>query len=181
MILFVSICTLLLTLVQTFYNYRINTNGLYLSGFLIPLCISAILHYFTILDNSPFYLAIVYGHFMPLLYLTGPMLYFYVRGTLKDNSKLSKWDFIHFLPCLIGLVSIFPYYFEDFDSKILIAENLIKNPNYHKIVNISWLYENSYNLLARTILLVGYLLASLFMLFRFSLDKKRNTVSSNQK
>lgn len=181
MILFVSICTLLLTLVQTFYNYRINTNGLYLSGFLIPLCISAILHYFTILDNSPFYLAIVYGHFMPLLYLTGPMLYFYVRGTLKDNSKLSKWDFIHFLPCLIGLVSIFPYYFEDFDSKILIAENLIKNPNYHKIVNISWLYENSYNLLARTILLVGYLLASLFMLLQFTLDKKRNTVSSNQK
>ncbi len=180
MILFISLCTLLLTIVQTFYNYRVNTNGLYLSGFLIPLCISAILHYFTIIDHSPFYLAIVYGHFMPVLYLTGPMLFFYIRGTLKDSAKLSGWDLLHFLPVVIGLISIFPYYFEDFDSKLLIAENLIKNPNHHLNLNISWLYDSSYNLLVRTLLLVVYIVASLFLLIRYSFEKQKELPKNRQ-
>lgn len=180
MILFISLCTLLLTIVQTFYNYRINTNGLYLSGFLIPLCISAILHYFTIIDHSTFYLAIVYGHFMPILYLTGPMLFFYIRGTLKDSAKLSGWDLLHFLPVVISFVSIFPYYFEDFDSKLLIAENLIKNPNHHLNLNISWLYDSSYNLLVRTLLLVIYFVASLFLLIRYSFEKQKKLPKNQQ-
>jgi AraC-like DNA-binding protein len=181
MILFISICTLILTLIQIFYNYRINSNGLYLSGFLISSCISALLHYFTIIDSSPFYLAIVYGHFMPVLYLSGPMLFFYVRGALKDSSKLNLWDCIHFLPALVGLISIFPYYFEEFGAKLLIAETLIKNPNHHLKLNISWLYDSSYNLLVRTVLLVTYIIGSLFILIRYQIDKKGKAINNFQK
>lgn len=180
MILFVSICTLLLTVVQACYNYKINTSGLYLTGFLVPLCIGVLLHYFSIIDHSPFLLAIVYGHFMPVLYLTGPMLYFYVRSTLNDSSQLSKWDIIHFLPSIIGLISIFPYYFESFDSKLEIANNLINNPNYHLNLNISWLYDNSYNLLFRMVFLSLYVLVSMILVIRFHWNKK-SEITFNQK
>lgn len=180
MILFVSICTLLLTVVQGYYNYKINTSWLYLTGFLVPLSVGVLLHYFSIIDDSPFLLAIVYGHFMPVLYLTGPMLYFYVRSTLKDSSQLSKWDIIHFLPSIIGLISIFPYYFESFDSKLEIANNLINNPNYHLILNISWLYDNSYNLLFRMVLLLLYVLVSMILVIRFHWNKK-SEITFNQK
>jgi AraC-like DNA-binding protein len=180
MILFIAICTLFLTIVQACYNYKINTSGLYLTGFLVPLCLGVLLHYFSIVDDSPFLLAIVYGHFMPVLYLTGPMLYFYVRSTLNDSSRLSKWDGIHFLPSIVGLISIFPYYFESFDSKLKIANNLINDPNYHLGLNISWLYDNSYNLLFRMVLLTFYVLISFIILIRFHW-KKKSELTFNQK
>ena len=181
MILFISIATLLLTIVLTFYNYTVNKNGLYLSGFLMPISISGILHHFFILDHSPWKLALVYGHFMPLFYLAGPMLYFYVRGTLRDSSKLSSWDYLHFLPFIISLISIFPYYFQDFDSKLEIARNIINDPNFHKKINISWLYHNCYNLMVRPILLFIYFLACMFLLIRDSFQKKKIELSKNQR
>lgn len=179
-ILFISILTLLLTIIITLYNYSINKNGLYLSGFLIPISISGMLHYFFILDHSAWKLAIMYGHFMPLFYLAGPMLYFYIRGTLRDNSNLSRWDYLHFLPFIISLISIFPYYFVDFESKLKIAESIIKDPNFHRRINISWLYNNNYNLAVRHIFLFGYVLLSLFSLIRYSLQKKKIKLSKSQ-
>ena len=181
MILFISIATLLLTVLLTIYNYRINKNGLYLSGFLIPISISGILHYFFLLDHSAWNLAIVYGHFMPFFYLAGPMLYFYIRGTLRDCHKLSLWDYLNFLPFLISLISIFPYYFEDFDTKIKIAESIIGDPNYHREISISWLYNNIYNLILRPIFLFVYFLVSLFLLVRYSIQKKKVEPANNQK
>lgn len=181
MILFISIATLLLTVLLTIYNYRINKNGLYLSGFLIPISISGILHYFFLLDHSAWNLAIVYGHFMPFFYLAGPMLYFYIRGTLRDCHKLSLWDYLNFLPFLISLISIFPYYFEDFDTKIKIAESIIGDPNYHREISISWLYNNIYNLILRPIFLFVYFLVSLFLLVRYSIQKKKVELANNQK
>lgn len=181
MILFISIATLLLTVLLTIYNYRINKNGLYLSGFLIPISISGILHYFFLLDHSAWNLAIVYGHFMHFFYLAGPMLYFYIRGTLRDCHKLSLWDYLNFLPFLISLISIFPYYFEDFDTKIKIAESIIGDPNYHREISISWLYNNIYNLILRPIFLFVYFLVSLFLLVRYSIQKKKVELANNQK
>lgn len=181
MILFISIATLVLTVVLTIYNYRINNNALYLSGFLIPISISGILHYFFLLDHSAWNLAIIYGHFMPFFYLAGPMLYFYVRGTLRDCYKLSLWDYFNFLPFIISLISIFPYYFEDFDTKIKIAESIISDPNYHRKINISWLYNNIYNLLVRPIFLFIYFLVSLYLIVRYSIQKKKIAFANNQK
>jgi AraC-like DNA-binding protein len=181
MILFISFATLLLTVLLTIYNYRINKNVLYLSGFLTPIAISGILHYFFLLDNSAWNLAVVYGHFMPLYYLAGPMLYFYVRGTLRDSYKIYSWDYLHLLPFLISLVSIFPYYFEDFDTKIKIAESIIGDPNYHRKINISWMYNNIYNLVLRPIFLFFYFLISLTLIVRYSIQKKKVELENSQK
>ena len=180
MVLFISIATLILTIVQTFYNYRINKTGLYLAGFLITLSISAIVHYFFFKEYSEWKLAIFYGHFMPLFYLTGPMLFFYVRGTLTDSSYLSKKDYWHFLPFVISLISILPYYFVDFDTKLQIAKELIANPNYSKHSNISWLYNNSYNVIARPVFLLIYFVVCLNLLVRFSLKNEKAVLIKNQ-
>jgi hypothetical protein len=180
MVLFISIAILILTILQTFYNYIINKTGLYLAGFLISLSISAIVQYFFLKEHSEWKLAVLYGHFMPLSYLTGPMLFFYVRGTLKDRSCLSKKDSLHFLPFLVSLISIIPYYFVDFDTKLQIAKELIANPNYSRQINISWLYNNSYNVVARPLFLLIYFVVCLNLLVRFSFIKNKEVLIKNQ-
>ena len=181
MILYLAITTIVLSVVQAVYNYKINRNSIYLAGYLILISLLGLLHLFSVYPKSSFYLAIIYGHFMPLFYLAGPMLFFYIRGTLKDNSKLSKWDLIHFLPALIGLVSIFPYYFEPFNYKLDIANQIMRDINTHKRINISWLYNNAFNLPARTILLFFYAMACLIMTIRYTLKNKYATLSKQKK
>jgi hypothetical protein len=69
------------------------------------------------------------GHSIPLAFLTGPFLYLYTRNTLRISMRFSKWDYMHFLPFTITLISIFPYYFKEFDFKLRIAQLLIDDPN----------------------------------------------------
>jgi hypothetical protein len=90
----------------------------------------ALSHNFTIFTPNRFWIAIFVGHIIPLFYLSGPFLFFYTRNALKNSTKLSKVDYLHFLPFIISLISIFPYYFIDFDSKLRIAQLIIENPAY---------------------------------------------------
>jgi hypothetical protein len=68
-----------------------------------------IAHYFVLYGKSPFWLAIFYNHFTPLMLLLGPLLFFYVRGTLNDTSILKKSDAFHFIPAVIHLIGIVRY------------------------------------------------------------------------
>jgi AraC-like DNA-binding protein len=86
--------------------------------------------------------------------------------------RFSKWDYLHFLPFAISLISIFPYYFRDFDSKLRIAQLLINDPNIILNVNLSWLYPSKINLLVRPIFLLAYALLGFVLAYRF--HKKRN-------
>ncbi|WMW77331.1 helix-turn-helix domain-containing protein [Flavobacterium sp. 20NA77.7] len=181
MILFTALTTLLVTLLLAINNYKINKNSLYLAGFLISLSIGVLLHYFAVQANSPFALAIAYGHFMPIYYLTGPLLFFYIRGTLTDSARLKPWDWLHFMPFIIGLISIFPYYFESFDTKLDIATKIIHDTNHHKKVNISWLYPNIYNLAVRPFILFGYFIACIFKLYTYNRSKKKSVRTNSHK
>ena len=181
MILFTALTTLLLTLLLAINNYKINKNSLYLAGFLISLSIGVLLHYFAVQANSPFALAITYGHFMPMYYLTGPLLFFYIRGTLKDSTKLNKWDWLHFIPFMIGLISIFPYYFESFDTKLEIATKVIHDTNYHKKINISWLYPNIYNLAIRPFVLFTYFIACSLLLYKYKRSNLKTSITQSHK
>ncbi len=88
--------------------------------------------------------------------------------------RFSKLDYLHFLPFAISLISIFPYYFRDFDFKLRIAQLLIDDPNYILNVNLSWLYPSKINILIRPIFLLAYALWSLILAYRFY-KKKVNT------
>jgi AraC-like DNA-binding protein len=60
-----------------------------------------------------------------IFYLVGPFSFFYVRGMLRDNTDLSKKDWLHFLPFLISFTGSIPYYFSSWDYKLLIADNIL--------------------------------------------------------
>jgi AraC-like DNA-binding protein len=81
--------------------------------------------------------------------------------------RFSKWDYLHFLPFAISLISIFPYYFKDFDFKLKIAQLLIDDPNNLLDVNLSWLYPSKINLLVRPLFLLAYAVWGLILVYRF--------------
>ena len=171
MILITSILVVLLCVFLLYNNYWKNKNSIYLCGSLIFMCTTSILHHFAVISPNRFWIAILMGHSIPLAFLTGPFLYLYTRNTLRISMRFSKWDYMHFLPFTITLISIFPYYFKEFDFKLRIAQLLIDDPNNIMDVNLSWLYPSKINILVRPLFLLVYALCGLIMSYRF--HKKR--------
>lgn len=172
MFLFITLLTLLLSVVLALFNWRINKNALFVSLIFIIFSSYGVTHYFALYGKSPFWLAIFYTHFSPFWLLPGPFLYFYVRGTIQDQQGLSWKDSWHFTPALIHLINVTPYLFKPFADKVIIAETLIQNLNELKHINASWLYPTVFSFFMRTVLLTIYILYSAKMLWDFKPTKK---------
>jgi methylphosphotriester-DNA--protein-cysteine methyltransferase len=138
------------------------------------MCVIAILHHFTLIEPQVFWIAILSGHSLPIAFLIGPFLYFYTRNALAGSVRFSKSDLIHYLPFLLVLVSIFPYYFTEFSAKQKLAQLLIQDPNNMITeINFSWLYPSYWNILFRPMFLLAYAVYSMAIIFAYLKQKKQ--------
>jgi AraC-like DNA-binding protein len=162
-------------------NWRINRNATYLALFLISVSIYGIAHYFVVYGKSPFWLAIFYNHFTPLMLLVGPLLLFYIRGTLDDTTVLKKTDVFHFIPALIHLIGIIPYCLLPFSEKIQIATTIIHNIDDIVAINTNYFYSTSINFIIRPVLLFGYVVYCMYLIWkRFSVTNFDRNIPKQQ-
>jgi len=133
----------------------------------------SILHYFTLVEPSVFWISIIAGHSLPFNFLIGVFLYFYTRNALNGKVSHERTDILHYIPFIVVLVSIFPYYFADFSHKEKIAQLLFDDPNnmINKI-NFSWLYPSFYNILLRPVFLFIYCIFSIRLIMQKIRQKK---------
>ena len=157
MLLYISLLTIILSGLLVTYNWRINKNTIYLGAFFSILATYGLTHYFTLYANSPFWLAVFYNNFSPFWFLTGPLLLFYYRGTLTDNSRLKGTDIIHFIPFLVQLIGIFPYLLTPFSYKVDIAAQILNDLNLITQFKVNWITKPIVNFLGRPILVFLYL------------------------
>ena len=172
LLLYISAFTILLSFLLIYNNWKINKTAVYLSLFLLCVSIYGIAHYFVLYGKSPFWLAIFYNHFTPLMLMLGPLLFFYVRGTLNNSSKLHKWDLIHCIPALIHLIGIIPYFIQPFDKKIQIANAIISDIDLILSVDSNFLFNTAFNFSIRAILLLLYIIYCSFLVWKRFNDKK---------
>lgn len=69
-----------------------------------------------------------YPHYIripaPFHYLFGPSIYLFVRTLLFKEQKLKKWDWLHFLPFVIHVAELIPFYMQDSSVKLEMAATL---------------------------------------------------------
>lgn len=83
---------------------------------------------FILIISSFFYWLLSSGHFFdyphflrvpaPFHYLIGPSIYLFVRTLLKREKSLQKWDWLHFLPFVLHVIELIPFYIQDASVKI---------------------------------------------------------------
>jgi AraC-like DNA-binding protein len=105
-------------------------------------------------------------NWLPLSYLLGPLLFYYVKTTLADSNTLKKWDWLHLLPALLTIINCLPFTTLPFEQKAKIA---------HEIVNITENYSLNFYfasfefiLLSRSAHLLFYALFSLYYFYNHS-------------
>lgn len=181
MIYYFSLLTLFLCVVILSFNLRINKSILYLIGFLIPLGVYGIFHHLVFFNDSAFQLALINVQSVPLYFLAPPMLFFYVRSTLKDTPKLSRIDILHFLPTIISFGLVLPFMFKSFDYKLALAQQFIDDPNAIKTAHIHSFYPNFGNVIARPTQLFIYSLICLFIIWKYNKKKSSSSPAVQKK
>jgi AraC-like DNA-binding protein len=65
----------------------------------------------------------------PLYYLIPPCSYLYVRSLLYDEVKFRKTDWLHFLPAILNLIDLIPFYLADTATKMQVVDAAYHNFN----------------------------------------------------
>ena len=167
LVLFVALILFALAVVQFYYNWRVQPVSIFLSFSLVVIVVMSLTHYFFCYGTSKFWLAVFFNHFTPLYLLLGPLLFFYVRGTLNDRKGLVRSDLWHFLPFLFALMVILPYLFTPWSYKLMVADEIIRD--YRNISDIPRLIDHPpvVNFLVRNVSAFGYTIYCIWMVFRF--------------
>lgn len=154
------VCLLLLINIK-----QTNRVNLYLIFFLVLINLFNVIQYCTMFSNNKYLAAICLVHFQPIIVLTGPVLYFYVRGVLKDDAQLSKKDWIHFVPFLLYLINVSRYYFYSLDYKLAFAESVIQ----HREIMLNFdpvLFSGNISYIFRSLLVLTYTTSAAIMVYK---------------
>jgi AraC-like DNA-binding protein len=184
MLLFLSITGIILSVILISFNIKSCKSAIYLGGFFFMVSLYAFTQYVIFYSGSAFLVSIFFLNTAFLSYLTGPLLYWYVRGVLADHSRLEKKDLWHLAPALIFFISALPYTFTPYSYKLLVANDIIENiGNLGKFKDtlLSQVFPNAAIYLSRPILVMGYALWSAGIFISHLFQKRESSVLSRQK
>ena len=172
--LFVIIACIIL-----FYNGKANKNAFLLSAYLIIFGIYPLTYHFAFYSENDFILAIIFYNFSPLYFLAGPLVYFYVQGTLKDKIEWKPIHLLHLIPAFVFTVNAIPYLLSSFNHKLEIAQQIHQNVNNLKTLQYNWFIPNITGLIARPISVSLYITASFIELYKVNKSTVQKTRQLN--
>ena len=110
-------------LVLLYYNRGYLTANRYLAGFM---CFASlyVLENFYFFYGESLVMVIIFTMVHSFFYLIGPLAFLYMRSILRDNSHLSRADYLHFALFAISFIGYVPYFFSSWDFKVMVGENL---------------------------------------------------------
>lgn len=144
----------------------LNPSNRYLSAFFAIVGIYGLTFYSIWYSNETWPVVFLFGHAAPLYYLAGPLAWFYVRGTIRDHHRLSRIDLLHFLPFLIHVVNLTPFYMSSIDAKFEIAEQILANPTNVINLDVSLIYPTYLNYIFRPVIGLFYAGYSFWVLMK---------------
>ena len=162
-----------------YYLSSLNRSNIFLALFFLCCNLVVMVYYGLHFTKDLFWEGVSFVHWLPLSYLLGPLLFFYVKTTLSDNNKLEKWDWLHLLPAAFIIINCLPFTTLPFDQKANIA---------HEIVNVTENYALDFNfvsfefiLYSRSIHLLCYAVFSIgfFYVHSKKMLQENNSRSSN--
>jgi AraC-like DNA-binding protein len=117
------------------------------------------------------------GNLFALLFM--PLSWMYLRGVVR-NRKLQWKDAVHLIPALLYVIDYFPFFISSAEVKrqvilqhIGVLTNILK---YHE----GWIFPPWFHLWFRNLLIFGYWLLEIRILFKIFHHKNRELVSENR-
>ena len=136
---------------------------------------------FEFLFNKNIHIIAVFETVIPSFYfLICPFSYFYIRSILKDNSTLSKYDFLHFLPFAIAFLGTMPLLFSSWENKLQIAENIRSNYWFNPNYRINVFLSPNQNKILKAIQILVYVTLNWYTFYKYKLLLKQRVIHTRQ-
>lgn len=174
MLLYITILGFIVSFLLLINIKESNRVNLFLFIFFIINNLYSLAHYATIYSGSKTMIAILLVNFTPMFLLVGPILYFYVRGVLRDDYRLSKTDWLHFVPALILCINILPHLFSSYEDKLEYATRVLQNPA-EILKNKNLFVPSVVNFIFRPLIGLLYVLICIRLMFlKFKYERPEN-------
>lgn len=184
MLLFLSLTSIVLSIILLYYNHKTFKSALYLGFFFLLISIYGLIQYALMYSHSKQMAGIFYVNFTFLTYLIGPALYWYIRSVLNDDTRLKKRDFWHVVPAIIYLIPSIPHIFSPWSEKIAEASSIINSIGFlarNKPTLLYHLIPNMIIHISRPFIVLVYVLLSAVLLLKFLAGRSVSAVFSNQR
>lgn len=112
------------SLILFYYRKNFNRSNLYLAIFYLCSNFIVLVYFGLHFSSTPFWEGVFFVNFMPLSFLLGPLLFYYVKYSISENKKFELWDSIHLLPFFIVILVSLPYTTLPFSKKMEIAHHI---------------------------------------------------------
>lgn len=138
------------------------------------------LYYIFVTTGQTFFVSCLFKTLNPLFFAIPSCVYLYVRGFIKDESQMQSKDWLHFIPVLLAIIDIIPWYFLEASTREVFISKIIDNKLFFINDNFS-IIPNIVNVLLRSVLLTIYL----FFCWRIVLqskiikERKSNLIATN--
>ncbi len=162
------------SLLLLYFNAGKYKSSIYLGIYFIIVYLYGFTQYVIFYSHSVLLNSITVVNLTALLYLAGPLLYWYTRSVLNDNPKFRKRDLLHLVPALVYLIAAIPYLFSPYAQTVEIATSIVVNPGFLRTFNATLLSEilsNTVIYLSRPVQVLVYILWSMILFLRY---KKRH-------
>ncbi len=174
MLLYITILGFIVSFLLLINIKESNRVNLFLFIFFSINNLYSLAHYATIYSGSKTMIVILLVNFTPLFLTVGPILYFYVRGVLRDDYRLSKSDWLHFIPALILCINILPHLFSSYEDKIEYATRVLQNPS-EILKNKNLFVPSVVNFIFRPLIGLIYVLICIRLMFlKFKYERPEN-------
>lgn len=186
MILTFALIGIALSSILIFFNASKFSSSVYLGIFFLGISFYVLNQYVLLYSQSVTAVSIILL-FIPvsgiLIYLSGPMLYWYVRSSLTDNYRLKKSDLWHLLPAVIFFLAAFPDLFNPWSVKVNAATAIVNDyraMELYKPTLLSHFLSYPFMFISRPVLISCYACWSAILFIRFVIRKRRLQILAEQ-
>ncbi len=186
MLLSFSLIGIILSVILLYFNARKNTSVIYLGIFFFSISLYAFYQYVLLYSKSVFFVSLFLFNIAincSPLYIIGPMLYWYIRSVLTDNSRLKQKDIWHLLPMIIFFIAAIPHAFVPWYEKVEVARKVVEDAGFMEVYRATLLariFSPALEYLTRPILVLAYTLWSSGLFINYLIKKKVSLVLSKQ-
>lgn len=154
----------------TFFNLSILSLSIYVMA-----------HFFVNNEGYAFIAAILFNHFTPLYLLVGPFFYIFILIQFDIISQLRKIDVLHFIPSLVQLISITPYFVLPWEDKITLIQKIYENPSIQGELDINMFFSPEFNYIFRLLHFLTYCMMSLRVIIKKTHIREKEHLKSLKK
>ena len=144
-----------------YYLSSLNRSNIFLALFFLCCNLVVMVYYGLHFSKDIFWEGICFVNWLPLSYLLGPLLFYYVKTSLNESNKLNKIDWLHLIPAFLCIIVCLPYTTLPFSEKIKIAHNIVDiteqyNVNFYLVTFEFILFSRSIHLVLYAVLSLVY-------------------------